>query len=118
MWLSLSFSITNPFLGGSTYKGSPLGGDSQPSYTQGYTGTQTPDFAIFHTKPTQIAMNRFWLYSIMLIMNNAQDDNKRKFLKLMIEAKNSCLQEIDDVYTEAEKVIDTYLKDKKDQSKK
>ncbi|MFA6392788.1 MAG: hypothetical protein WCW54_01735 [Candidatus Paceibacterota bacterium] len=51
-------------------------------------------------------------------MNNAQDDNKRKFLKLMIEAKNSCLQEIDDVYTEAEKVIDTYLKDKKDQSKK
>lgn len=55
----------------------------------------------------------------MLIMNNAQDDNKRRrFLELMIEAKNNCLREIDDVYIEAEKVIDTYLKDKKDQSKK
>ncbi|MFA7000211.1 MAG: hypothetical protein WC241_03800 [Candidatus Paceibacterota bacterium] len=52
-------------------------------------------------------------------MNNAQDDNKRRrFLELMIEAKNNCLREIDDVYIEAEKVIDTYLKDKKDQSKK
>lgn len=61
-------------------------------------------------------MNKSLLYSIMLIMNNAQDNNKRKrFLELMIEAKNSCLQEIDDVYIEAEKVIDTYLKD---QSKK
>jgi hypothetical protein len=49
---SPSFSITNPFARGSTYKGSPLGGDSQSSYTQGYTGTRTPNFAIFHTKPT------------------------------------------------------------------
>lgn len=63
-------------------------------------------------------MNRLWLYSIMFIMYDNQDDNKIKFLKLMTEAKNSCLQEIDDVYIEAEKTIDIYLKDKKNQSKK
>lgn len=48
-------------------------------------------------------------------MKIGSEEKKEQFLELITQVKNNCLQEIDNEYAKADKIIDSYLKEIKNQ---
>jgi hypothetical protein len=54
---------------------------------------------------------------IISIMDTDQESYKKKFFELVISMRDSCFREIDNVYKEADSLIDRYLEVKRNELK-